>query len=101
MDMYIKIPVIDNFAIYREELADYSNEKHDGVSIKNLFMIIKTKGIVLRKQNTNWVAAAFYKMNLCVCNKVLYLFSDVSLKKFDKYTKDKIQRKVKVEYKNI
>lgn len=100
LELYIKIPITDNFAIYREERADNSNKIHRKFNIKNFLCVLKTKGLVLREQNTNWIAAAFYKMDLWKMNEWIYCFSFVAIRIFRFYTNAKMKRKISVDYRN-
>jgi len=93
MDIYISIPFEDNFAIYKK-LED-NIVKNELNPIKNLISIVMSRGKILRKQQTNWVAVAFYKLNLNFINKILYYFSSLSLKLFFTMEKMKLRKRLK------
>ncbi len=93
LNIYLKIPNIDNFAAFLEDKAVKEEEKHKEFSISSILFLLKTKGQCLRNQNTNWVAAALYRMNLRLLNKVLYIFSDITIFLFSRYLNTRSKRR--------
>lgn len=83
MEEYLTIPFVDNFAIYREYTPESNNRRHGFVSVNGIKRIVSTKGSCLKEQNTHWIAAALYKLDMRCLNPVLYMFSGFTMKMFD------------------
>jgi predicted HAD superfamily hydrolase len=83
MEEYLTIPFVDNFAIYREYTVEENREQHRAISISGMRKIILSKGQCLKLQNTHWIAAALYKLDMRCLNPILYRLSGVTMKMFD------------------
>lgn len=93
MEKYIKIPFVDNFAIYRKYEAEKKSGRHKNFSLKGLKNIVFSKGQCLKEQNTHWIAAALYKMDMRCLNPILYMFSGITMFMFDFMAKIAKKRK--------
>ena len=83
MEEYLTIPFVDNFAIYREYTPESNNRRHGFISVNGIKRIVSTKGSCLKEQNTHWIAAALYKLDMRCLNPILYVFSGFTMKMFD------------------
>lgn len=83
MEEYLTIPFVDNFAIYREYIPERKKKNYKLFSFKGLKRIIETKGKCIKEQNTHWIAAALYKLDMGGLNKIMYLCSGVMIFIFD------------------
>lgn len=83
MEEYLKIPFVDDFAIYREYTPEKESEKHKYISFNGIKEIVCSRGSCLKNQNTHWIAAALYKLDMRCLNPVLYVFSGFTMKMFD------------------
>lgn len=83
MEEYLTIPFVDNFAIYREYTPEDKSRRHGFISITGIKRIVSSKGSCLKEQNTHWIAAALYKLDMRCLNPILYIFSDFTMKMFD------------------
>lgn len=83
MDRYLTIPFVDNFAAYREYIPETKIYNHKWFSINGLRLLISTKGRCLKEQNTHWIAAALYKIDMRIINPCFYVFSKIAMNMFD------------------
>lgn len=94
MDIYRLIPFVDNFAIYRQYIPDYTNKKFRMFSFKGVWEILKTKGKCVSKQDTHWIAVALYKLEMRCVNFWVFIFADLAIKVFE-YMLNRIKSKGK------
>lgn len=92
MDMFITIPFVDNFAIYRTYETSFDVKKYGWFSMKGILKLIQTRGKCLKDQDTHWIAAALYKLNLRALNRVLYLNAGIMMNAFE-YMQESVKRK--------
>lgn len=83
MNLYLKIPFEDNFAIYRTYMADKESKKHKMISFRGLSVLLASKFGVLKSQNTHWIAAAAYKLDMRILNYIMFIFPNITMKGFD------------------
>lgn len=85
---YCRMVILDNFSAFLEKSKE-ADTKTMGkrFSWKSFLTLCKTKGWCLNQQNTNWMAAAFYKMNLWGMNPVLQRFSGPVMRAYDYFTR--------------
>lgn len=54
-------------------------------NVRNLEKLICSKGSILRKQDTNWLAVAMYKLNLRIFNLILSFMPNIANSMFQRY----------------
>lgn len=85
---YCHMVILDNFSTFSEksqEVDDQTMGKR--FSWKSFLTLCRTKGWCLNRQNTNWMAAAFYKMNLWCMNPMLQRLSGPVMGAYDHFTR--------------
>ena len=82
MNLYLKIPFEDNFAIYRTYTADKEEMKHHLISVKGVKILLQSRFGALKSQNTHWIAAAAYKLDMRILNYIMILFPNLTMKGF-------------------
>ena len=60
--------------------------------MKGILKLIQTRGKCLKDQDTHWIAAALYKLNLRALNRVLYLNAGIMMNAFE-YMQESVKRK--------
>ena len=83
MDMYLKIPFEDNFAIYRTYKVEKTEKNHKLFSIKGLTTLLSSRFRALKSQNTHWIAAAAYKLDIQALNYIMSTFPVITMKGFN------------------
>lgn len=85
---HCRMVIVDNFSTFSEKFQDLDpHTMGKRFSWKGFFTLCRTKGWCLNQQNTNWMAAAFYKMNLWCMNPVLQRFSGPVMGAYDYFTR--------------
>lgn len=96
IEQYLSTITIDNFSAFHEKQSALEMKGTGrAFSLKNFLLLCKTRGWCLNQQNTNWMAAAFYQMDLRLFNTVLQLLSGLAMKIYDFATKSAVQRRQK------
>ena len=98
---YMQMVVIDNFSLFSEKYektGDHSIGRK--FSIRSVALLCKTRGWCLNQQGTNWMAVAFYKMNLWCFNPLLMLVSTMVIKAYDFYTRKAVKIRHRKNKKN-
>lgn len=89
MNLYMQIPVKDNFAAFKQYKETTHQNEHKEFSFLSFFKLIVSGGLLIRDQETNWIAVALYKMNLNLFNKLMRRFPKMAFSLYNRYIKKK------------
>lgn len=94
IQQYMHMVIQDNFSAYRQKQSDQCQNAYGRrYSIKGLALLLKTRGWCLNDQQTNWMAVAFYKLNLWGMNRLLEHLSPLIISLYDSAVRRSVKKR--------
>lgn len=91
---HMGLVVIDNFSVFCEKRSDAGARDLGGFfSFRSLVQLVRTRGWCLNQQGTNWMAAAFYKLNLRCMNILMLRISGITMTVYDRAVRRAARRR--------
>lgn len=89
---YSAMVVQDNFSAFVEKKQDDSRKRTgERFSIQGCWRLLKSKGFCLNEQGTNWMALAFYNLNMRCMNPIMQHMSPIVARIYDYGVRKSVQ----------
>ncbi len=85
MNLYMQIPMKDNFAAYRYYKTMVGYEAYKEFSFESFVKLLSSKEMIIRSQGTKWIEVALYTMNLNILNRLLREIPYLAIKAYNTY----------------